>query len=55
MNAEGWKTIAQVSEVMNLSRARVNQMANDGAFECVKRKICDEVVTREINFVRPKV
>jgi len=54
MNAEGWKTIEQTSKDVGLSRQRLNQMAIDGILERIKRKICDEGVTREINFVRPR-
>jgi len=54
MNAEGWKTIEQASKEIGLSRPRINQMANDGIIERIKRKISDDGITREINFVRPK-
>ena len=55
MNAEGWKTIEQASKEIGLSRPRINQMANDGILERIKRKISDDGTTREMNFVRPKV
>lgn len=55
MNSEGWKTIEQASKEIGLSKPRINQMANDGIIDRIKRKIYYDGITREMNFVRPLV
>ena len=55
MNAEGWKTIQQAAKESGLSRPRINYIANEGKLERIKRKIFVNGVTREVNFVRPKL
>lgn len=54
MNAEGWKTEAQASEESGLSRKRINDLANSGRMDRVKKKVFLSGLTREVNFVRPK-
>jgi len=54
MNAEGWKTVSQVSEETGLSMSRINGMVFEKKLEAVKRKVKRSGFTREINFVRPK-
>ena len=53
MNAEGWKTIVQASRSCGLSASRVNQLANEGKMDRVKKRVWHGGITREINFVRP--
>lgn len=55
MNAEGWKTVEQVSKESGVSKCRLTYMANDGKLERTKRKIFTGNKTREINFIRPLV
>lgn len=55
MNAEGWKTIDQVTSKTGLSSPRIYNMIRDGKFESVKKKIFHTGKTRDINFIRPKI
>jgi hypothetical protein len=55
MNVEGWKTIVQASKSCGLSSSRVNQMANEGKMDRIKKRVWCGGLTREINFVRPKL
>jgi len=54
MNAEGWKTVNQVSEETGLSISRINGMVHEKKVENVKKKVYISGKTREINFIRPK-
>jgi hypothetical protein len=54
MNAEGWKTVAQVAEETGLSMSRINGMVFEKKLESVKGKVKRNGFIREINFVRPK-
>ena len=55
MNAEGWRTIDQVTARTGLSSPRIYNMVREGKFESVKRKVFYAGKTREIKFVRPQV
>jgi len=55
MNAEGWKTVAQVAEETSLSTSRINGMVSEKKLDSVKRKVDRNGTTREINFVRPLI
>lgn len=55
MNAEGWKTIQQAAKESGISRPHINCLANSGKLERVKRKVFLSGLTREVNFVRPKI
>ena len=55
MNAEGWKTVEQASKESGISRCRLTYMANEGKFERVKRRVFIGEITRELNFIRPRV
>lgn len=55
MNNDGWKTLQQVADDTGLSRCYVNQMANAGKFESIKRRVFHCGRTRELTFIRPKV
>jgi hypothetical protein len=55
MNDDGWKTIEQTSRDCGLSRSRVNQLANEGRLDRIKKKIWHGGITREVNFIRPKL
>ena len=54
MNDDGWKTIDQAAKDCGLSNCRINQLANAGSLERIKKKVWLGERTREINFVRPK-
>ena len=54
MNAEGWRTVDQVAKETELSRCRINQMANEGKLDRIKKRVWQSGLTREMNFVRPK-
>jgi len=54
MNAEGWKSVAQVAEETCLSTSRINGMVSENKLESIKRKVKRNGTIREINFVRPK-
>jgi hypothetical protein len=54
MNAEGWKSVAQVAEETGLSMSRINGMVFEKKLESIKGKIKRNGIIREINFVRPK-
>jgi hypothetical protein len=55
MNAEGWKSVAQVAEETGLSMSRINGMVFEKKLESIKGKIKRNGIIREINFVRPKI
>lgn len=55
MNAEGWKTEAQVAKEVGMSRKNVNNLANTGKIDRVKKRVWHKGGMREINFVRPKI
>jgi len=55
MNAEGWKTLEQAAKECGLSKCHINHVANGGKMESVKKKVFLSGLTREINFVRPKI
>jgi hypothetical protein len=55
MNAEGWKTESQAAQETGISRQRINTLANSGKMDKIKKRVFLSGLTREINFVRPKV
>ena len=55
MNAEGWKTEKQVAQDTGISRKNINYLSNNGKLDVIKKKVLIDGITREINFVRPKV
>jgi len=55
MNAEGWKTVEQVRDVVGLSNTRIYNMIREGKFERVKKKVHIDRSAAWINFVRPKI
>jgi hypothetical protein len=55
MEAEGWKTEAQAAQETGVSRQRINSLANSGKMEKTKKKVFLSGLTREVNFVRPKI
>ena len=55
MNADGWKTLQQAADDSGLSRPRMNQIANEGKLETIKKKVYYAGKTREFVFVRPSV
>ena len=54
MNADGWRTIDQVTQKTGLSSPRIYNMVREGKFESVKKKVFYGGKTRDIKFVRPK-
>jgi len=55
MNAEGWRTVSQVIKATSLSDSRIYNMIREEKFECQKKKVKEDGVTKTINFIRPKV
>jgi hypothetical protein len=55
MNADGWRTVDQVTQKTGLSSPRIYNMVREGKFETVKKKVFYGGKTRDIKFVRPKV
>jgi hypothetical protein len=55
MNAEGWRTIDQVTQKTGLSSPRIYNMVREGKFETVKKKVFYGGKTRDIKFVRPRI
>jgi hypothetical protein len=55
MNAEGWKSVAQVAEETALSLSRIRGMIAEKKIETTKKKVFVGGIRREISFVRPKV
>lgn len=53
MNKDGWKTLQQVADMCGLSRSHVNQLANSGKMQTIKKKIYHSGRTRDVVFVRP--
>jgi hypothetical protein len=54
MNAEGWKTVDQVTEITGLSNTRIRNMINEQKFDREKKKVRDGGTVKTLNFVRPK-
>jgi len=55
MNSDGWKTLQQVADEYGRSRPHINQMANTGKFESVKRNVYHAGKIRQLVFIRPKL
>ena len=55
MNAEGWRTVSQVIKATGLSDSRIYNMIREEKFECQKKKVKEDGVTKTINFIRPKI
>ena len=55
MNAEGWRTVSQVTKATGLSDSRIYNMIREEKFECQKKKVKEGGVAKMLNFVRPKV
>ena len=55
MNADGWRTVDQVTQKTGLSSPRIYNMVREGKFETVKKKVFYGGKTRDIKFVRPKI
>ena len=54
MNAEGWKTVDQVTKITGLSNTRIRNMIGEERFDRVKKKVKDGGTIKTMNFVRPK-
>jgi hypothetical protein len=54
MNAEGWKTVDQVTKITGLSNTRIRNMIGEEKFERVKKKVKDGGTIKTMNFIRPK-
>lgn len=55
MNSDGWKTLQQVADEYGRSRPHINQMANIGKFESVRKNVYHAGKTRQLVFIRPKI
>ena len=55
MNAEGWKTVDQVTEITGLSNTRIRNMIVEKKFEREKKKVKDGGTVKTLNFIRPKL
>jgi hypothetical protein len=53
MNAEGWKTVDQVTKITGLSNTRIRNMIGEGKFDREKKRVKDGGTIKTINFVRP--
>jgi len=54
MNAEGWKTVDQVTKITGLSNTRIRNMIGEKRFDRVKKKVKDCGTIKTMNFIRPK-